>query len=491
MKNKLILSLIFSILLISFVSAGVYSDCSIYGNCFVSKPVSSPLVNYSLVNVNNSQYLQGYQWFNAPYPLALFETYNSTYATWAYNQTYSGSTFNTTYNIWAYNQTYSGSTFNSTYQTLWNNGSYLSTYNSTYQTLWNNGSYLSTYNSSYIDITNSSNTYVPYVGANNNVNLGTNNITGFGSIYTNNSLMFGRASQTLAFIANGLNATINNTGDANLILGIINGNNSLIKTAQSANLIIGDIEGSNSSIYATSNAANLIIGQIYGNNNNIKASSAGGLSMGVIQGTANQNRSIISGSGSISFGILQDTNETITTLNGNGAFAGGYLNKPNGQIASTGSGSFAQGAVLGGAIIATANGAFAQGDIFVISGATNSSIEATARGAFARGHIGASNNYIIASGQGSTAMGLPNMSVSGTGSIGLGQNVNVTGSNSFAFGTSNTLQNIPANNVFWIGANVNSTGNYSAQGVPGFTGTCTILGLTSITVKGGIITGCA
>lgn len=32
-------------------------------------------------------------------------TYNATYATWAYNQTYSGSTYNTTYAKWAYNQT--------------------------------------------------------------------------------------------------------------------------------------------------------------------------------------------------------------------------------------------------------------------------------------------------------------------------------------------------------------------------------------------------
>lgn len=35
-----------------------------------------------------------------------------------------------------------------------------------------------------------------------------------------------------------------------------------------------------------------------------------------------------------------------------------------------------------------------------------------------------------------------------------------------------------------------ATDYYSGDGTLGFTGTCTILGLTSITVKDGLITGC-
>ena len=50
--------LLLSIFFISFTSASIYDDCSIYGNC---EPVlSTSSVNYSLVNVNNSQYFQGY-----------------------------------------------------------------------------------------------------------------------------------------------------------------------------------------------------------------------------------------------------------------------------------------------------------------------------------------------------------------------------------------------------------------------------------------------
>ena len=60
-RITIILSLIFAISLLTmgFVSAQVtYSSCEIYGNC---KPVSSIIegTNYT-INVNNSEYLQGY-----------------------------------------------------------------------------------------------------------------------------------------------------------------------------------------------------------------------------------------------------------------------------------------------------------------------------------------------------------------------------------------------------------------------------------------------
>lgn len=48
--------LIFSL---TYVQSASYSDCEVYGNCNVNPTVSSEPVNYSAVNVNNSQYLQG------------------------------------------------------------------------------------------------------------------------------------------------------------------------------------------------------------------------------------------------------------------------------------------------------------------------------------------------------------------------------------------------------------------------------------------------
>ena len=94
-------------------------------------------------------------------------TYNSTYAQWAYNQTYSGSTYNATYNIWSYNQSLS----NTITQWLYNQTQSIYYYNQTATHLFynmtdtrfyynqsthpllvisdNNASWLSTYNATY------------------------------------------------------------------------------------------------------------------------------------------------------------------------------------------------------------------------------------------------------------------------------------------------------------------------------------------------------
>lgn len=45
------------ITLVPFVSAGTFDDCAIYGNCQTASIVTA--LNYSILNVNNSQYLQG------------------------------------------------------------------------------------------------------------------------------------------------------------------------------------------------------------------------------------------------------------------------------------------------------------------------------------------------------------------------------------------------------------------------------------------------
>jgi hypothetical protein len=61
-----IIFILFSLTLISLINASTYSDCNIYGNCKTSNNFNSN-TNYSLVNVNNSQYLQGYTPFDLPY----------------------------------------------------------------------------------------------------------------------------------------------------------------------------------------------------------------------------------------------------------------------------------------------------------------------------------------------------------------------------------------------------------------------------------------
>jgi len=60
LKNKGLIGILFIFIFsLSFISASIYDDCEIYGNC---EPISEGIVtgaNYS-INVNNSNYLQGY-----------------------------------------------------------------------------------------------------------------------------------------------------------------------------------------------------------------------------------------------------------------------------------------------------------------------------------------------------------------------------------------------------------------------------------------------
>ena len=70
-------TILFYLFSLSFISAGIYDDCEIYGNC---QPASTGTtnINYSTVNLNNSQYLQGY----VPSDFAS--------SIWGYNQTTAG-----------------------------------------------------------------------------------------------------------------------------------------------------------------------------------------------------------------------------------------------------------------------------------------------------------------------------------------------------------------------------------------------------------------
>ena len=126
--NKLSYILIIAIFTMSFSSALSDSSCSVYGICGNNQALTV-IVNQTN-QINNSEYLQGYQWANAPYPGSLYSTYNLTYHTWAYNQTtpainYFNSIYSGTYNI----------TYDSTSQDVTaNRSSWFSTFNSTYAT---------------------------------------------------------------------------------------------------------------------------------------------------------------------------------------------------------------------------------------------------------------------------------------------------------------------------------------------------------------------
>ncbi|MCK9430523.1 MAG: hypothetical protein M0R17_11025, partial [Candidatus Omnitrophica bacterium] len=134
--NKLVLSIIFGMFLINLISAGIYENCEIYGNC---KPVTSITTgaNYT-INVNNSDYLRGY----SP----------------------------TTLRSWM------ESYFNGIYVQL--------------TELTNLVGNWSLDKPNYYTKTEINNSYVPYLGTNQNVDLGNNNLTINGTtlyVDTNNS----------------------------------------------------------------------------------------------------------------------------------------------------------------------------------------------------------------------------------------------------------------------------------------------------------------
>lgn len=140
----------------------------------------SSSTNYSLVNVNNSQYLQGYTWLTNPYFNIWSSTFNSTYNTWLgnyslyspfwYNMTSTSSgTYNSTYDKWSYNQTipalnyknwinYNASTLNTTGFSY--NVQTMSAFSEGLVSWWR------------MDDLNASGGVVDYVGRNNGTNKG-------------------------------------------------------------------------------------------------------------------------------------------------------------------------------------------------------------------------------------------------------------------------------------------------------------------------------
>ncbi len=84
--RSILLIFLFSIFFFAFSSAVSINQNNVQG-VVIETPVTTSSFNNNTANVNNSNYLQGYQWSNAPYPDALYSTYNATYNTWAYNQT--------------------------------------------------------------------------------------------------------------------------------------------------------------------------------------------------------------------------------------------------------------------------------------------------------------------------------------------------------------------------------------------------------------------
>ena len=148
MKKLYFIPLFILLINLTLVSADTFG----WGSVGTGTSNTNVIINATTTNVNDSNFLLGSTWGNAPYPGALYSTYNATYAAiigmdYSYVNTnilgnktylenlaqnlYNGnnsawlSTYNSTYNSFAYNQTYSGSTYNATYDgfTFFNNNS--------------------------------------------------------------------------------------------------------------------------------------------------------------------------------------------------------------------------------------------------------------------------------------------------------------------------------------------------------------------------------
>jgi hypothetical protein len=345
-----------------------------------------------------------------------------------------------------------------------------------YTALSNLPSLLTTYNAS----------YVPYTGATGDVNLGNYNLNA-SNFYLNGSI-------------SGL--TNFTTGNYAFNLGFINGTSSYL-TASRGNFIYGynNIQ-SNANItgYMTSIGAyggDAVLGSInvgiYGANStyylNSNSGAGGAFTQGNVYfangGTNNTGYISSTGNGAFAQGAvsspisIRNNQVLFVSSSNNGAFAQGSIQGASGvysSISSTAVGGFAQGANVCSAlnsscyISSTGNGAFAQGATatggnkrmainsfgsgsFAQGYTYGGNITASGNGAFAHGALvsGGYNEYIVASGENSLAIGSPNLTISGTNSMGFGKNLDITGTNSIGFGLgSTTLKRIADNNYFVI-----------------------------------------
>lgn len=368
MKNKIIPLFIF-LFLISSVSADRYNDCSIYGNC---KPVV----------VGNGQII--------------------------YNNTYNNFTI------------INGSSYNVTYQ-----NDRISTSNVTINSgikFWYNQTEEAFYyiNSNYSALLlNATATYLPYNGANKNVNLNGVNLSGVGTYASNNTLASGIGSAVFGSVRTA-NSSMNATGVGSFASGDVNSIGGYILSSGLGSFSRGIISSVNGSIIASSTAS---------------------VAIGAIQGTGN-NTITSGGFGSVTFGRNAGINSMILN-GGRGSFMHGQINGGSNNLITAG----------------FSRGSFVHGSIESSSSYANNTIVGTSNGNFVHGYIpdGISNSRIEAVGEGAVAIGLSNMSILGIGSIGMGRNINVTGTNVFAFGTSSTFKLVQGSNQFWTDALVNAT----------------------------------
>lgn len=320
--------------------------------------------------------------------------------------------------------------------------------------------------------------YVPYSGAINNIdilpyNITVNKLIVNGSLVSIGNFTASKGSTAIGLVNDINTATVESTGAGSFIS-------------------IGSTSTARNNTVLASGTGAFLVGGISNVNSSLRAIGTGSVVMG--SATSRNSRIYSTNSGSIAFGAVITGDNTSIRSTGTGSFAQGLVSAPASSILSTGTGSFASGAAtgstvyIGANITASAAGAFAHG----WSNSINTTITARGVGSFAQGAIDNKNyHYIDASGIGSVAIGLPNISVSGIGSVAMGQNLDVIGNNTFAFGASDTMQQIIASRTFWVGTNVNSTGNYSAQGIPGVSGSFTCGSSPNVTITGGIITAWA
>lgn len=324
----------------------------------------------------------------------------------------------------------------------------------------NNSNYLQGYTPSTLPLSsaftsNTTSTFVPYVSANANVNLGTWNLSTQNLIVNQSILGVGnytadvRGASAFGFI-NALlpndTASITATNIASFAHGGINLANQNVTAA-----ITSSGTGSFANGYiSTANAASnnnkaTILSQGIGSfvSCNVAVSSIGAAKNNtVFCGTNNPAATGAFVAGRTFVSSVSNENASLEA-DAAGGFAQGYVQ--DGTMQSTNQGSFVQGYVQGvNAIITSSNGgSFAQG--YALCSSLNCFITASGAGSFAHGQIGDAE-YIIASGAGSTALGYRNITASNTGSMAFGQSLNMTGAGSIGFGLNggtnkNTLAN--------------------------------------------------
>lgn len=415
------LSLLLTLSFIPFSSADQYDDCKIYGNC--KAPKTSITFNNNTLNVNNSQYWQGYT------PATLNSTFIAP--------------------IFAASLSYTNTVVNGNTSAI-------------VAGILNNFTAINA---------NVSVSYVPYVGANRNVDLNTQGLATNGTVRFNSLNLVGSSLYTIyntstATDANVVLLSINsagnmtNTGSSTVMTGRMLSANSTAVNSGFANILSfvssgAGLSGVNSS-FSNSGSSTQILSTMQSQDGTfVNTGSA------VFASTFHSGRGariISTGNSGVILGRTSGANTTIN-IGALSSFTQFQMSGSNNTIEHFSTlGGNSLSALTSGANSTISTVSSVHGGFFKLYSNNNNvnfkfgSGSSTNRGLISFAGIDTAGGHIINAGEYNYQFVMGNVSTTGRYAIVFGKNINVTGSRIFAVGlNNNTAYEISGNDIAYIG----------------------------------------